>query len=80
MLMYHCRVFRQRSQPPPGARPLVAIIGSATEDERALKPLQAMLASWALVPDRKGACIPSSCAFRLRCQRGLLMDQQFLCL
>lgn len=45
---------RQMPQPPAGVQPLMAYIGSRTNDVQALKPLQAMLASWALVPDRQG--------------------------
>jgi hypothetical protein len=45
---------RQTRQPPADTRPLVACIGSKTDDDQALKPLRAMLGSWALVADRKG--------------------------
>lgn len=43
-------------QPPAGLRPLTSFICSKTDDDSALKPLQAMLHTWALVADRKGMC------------------------
>lgn len=56
----HCKIvdenkLRQMSQPPAGMQPLMAYIGCRTDDAQALKPLQAMLATWALVPDRQAA-------------------------
>ena len=54
IIFYGGCVRRQTRQLPADMRPLVACIASKTNDDYALKPLQAMLDSWALVADRKG--------------------------
>lgn len=66
IIVYGWCVCRQTRQPPAETRPLAAFICSKTDDDHALKPLQAMLDSWALVTDRKGIllCGHASGSFR----------------